>query len=134
MVICLSNCQTVSDIVNDTVDYENISGFQVRFQKTSEGLLYCNLLGSETEMNGQCQLLLSLTKSQLEAANGVWAGIGFGSSNMLKLDMVIFNFWKTPPTGTSNFKVSDSWSTATSRDVYIDSDLGKDSRFDSISN
>lgn len=135
LVIALSKSQTISDIVNDTVDYQNIPGFQVRFEKTNDGLLYCNLTGNASEMNGQCQLLLSKTKTQIENdSNGAWAGIGFGSPNMLKLDMVTFHFWKTPMMGTSPFMVGDCWSTATIREVRLDSDLGKDTKFNSITN
>lgn len=134
-VVAFAYSQSVSDIINDKVDFKNIPGFQVRLAKTNDGFLYCNLTGNETTMNGTCHLFLKKTKSEVENdTNGAWAGIGFGSPNMLKLDMVTFHFWKTPMMGTSPFMVGDCWSTATVREVILDMDIGKDNKYNSISN
>ena len=58
--------QTVTEIINDKVDFKNIPGFQVRFEKTSDGFLYCNLTGNATTMNGTCHLFLKKTKSEVD--------------------------------------------------------------------
>lgn len=88
-----------------TGDYSNMSGIQTYFLSSSSIYYFATFTGSSSSITSTLYLFMSESQSDIDSANGVWAGIGFGSSNMLNSDVVMCTY-----TPTNRFSCYDAWS------------------------
>lgn len=88
-----------------TGDYSNMNGIQVYFFASSSAYSFGSFTGSSSSVSGTIYLFLSETQSKIDSSNGVWAGVGFGSSNMNNSDMVICSY-----VPNNKFSCYDGWS------------------------
>jgi hypothetical protein len=88
-----------------TGDYSNLDGIQVYFLNSSNSYYFASFTGSSSSITAKLYLFLSETQSSIDGGNGVWAGMSFGKSSMINVDIVICSY-----NSTNKFSCIDSWS------------------------
>jgi hypothetical protein len=76
------------------LDFENKEGIQLYYVADSNYFLFATLIGDENKISIKLNLFTADNLDTIDKSNGIWAGIGFGSSVMDKSDMVVFTYTK----------------------------------------
>ena len=119
ILFCKFKCNEIlyKSIIDKSVGYSNIDGMQLLLIDNVQSKFYCSLTGSKTVIIVDCQLFLTDSKDEIDKNNGVWAAIGFGSTTMVKADMITFHYWTK---GSSSSMSADCWVEDSSRIVKLD--------------
>jgi hypothetical protein len=106
----------VSTQLTSTYDFTKMEGIQIYLLKDNVSYLYATVTGDQKKITVEANLLISTPSADVDNTNGIYAGVGFGSSSMNGSDIVLFTYKK------GEFKCSD-W-TAVGYNIQMDVQAG----------
>jgi hypothetical protein len=91
IILSISILSSIPNIFGQTFntgDFGNQEGIQVYYSSTSDHYYFGSYTGSAKSLEGKLYLILKDDRATINST-GIWVGIGFGSSSMIKSDMVM---------------------------------------------
>ena len=79
---------------SENLEYEKKDGIQLYYFANSDYFLFASLNGNENKITINLTLFTAQKLGAIDKSNGIWAGIGFGSEEMDKSDVVVFTYNK----------------------------------------
>ena len=101
---------------SQNLEYEKKDGIQLYYFANGDYFLYATLSGDENKIAINLTLFTAQNLEAIDKSNGIWAGIGFGSAEMDKSDVVLFTYNKE-----NGGLCQDYWGTG--NQISKDSDL-----------